>query len=77
MRNWVLVLLLIAVVQFLPGQNVKTVFIPDDIKIEENAAKETVVRNLSDQEIFITGFLYCVDDYLYFFNRKPIAFNLF
>ena len=56
-KNWVLVLSLIVGGQFLPGQNVKTVFIPDDIKVEENSAKETIVRNLSDQEIFKTGFI--------------------
>jgi len=71
LRNWVVLLLLIAGVQFLPGQNVKTVYIPEDIRAEENTAKETVVRELSEQEIFKTGFLYCVDDSLYFFNPKP------
>ncbi len=63
--------LLLGVQQIL-AQNVKTVYIPDNIKAEENSAKETFVHNLSDEKIFVSGAIYAIDDKIYFLNKNPL-----
>ncbi len=70
--GWVLGFCLLLCIQLISAKKVKTVFIPDNIKVEENVAKEAFVCNLSDQEIYYTGFIYAADDSLYFYNRKPV-----
>jgi len=54
--------------QFL--MSVKIVTLPDDIKVEENIFKETLVRNLSDVEIYEAFNLYVIDGAIYIANSK-------
>ena len=54
----------------LPGE-AKIVFIPDDVKIEENAARETLVHNLSREEIYKSLSLYVIDGFIYLEMEKP------
>jgi len=54
----------------LPGE-VKTVYIPEKIQVEENATLEVKVKNLSEEEIFDTGFMLCVDDFIYYEQVRP------
>lgn len=70
-RGLIFIFLLVFGVQLFHGQNVKTVFIPENIDIEENTAQETIVRDLQEQDIFRAGFIFCVGEFLYFFNSKP------
>lgn len=72
-KKWTFVLFLILGVQFLMGQRVKTVFIPDDIKVEENTARETIITNLSDEEVYRCGWMNFIDGFLYVLSFKPVA----
>jgi hypothetical protein len=53
--------------QGLHGQEVKTVFIPgeDLFKAEENATRETVVKNLSEDGIYHRSYISSIDGFLY------------
>ncbi len=59
--------------QTLLAKGVKTVVLPVDIKIEENVVKETVVCNLSEEDIFRANAIYFIDGFLYALNMKPIG----
>lgn len=51
---------------------VKVVHLPDEIKVEKNVAKETVVRNLTEEaELFKTHPFFLIDGFIYMFKRKP------
>jgi hypothetical protein len=50
----------------------KIVFIPDDVKIEENAARETLVHNLSREEIYKSLSLNVIDGFIYLDMEKPV-----
>ena len=68
--GWALCLFLMGAYN-LAAQQVKTYYVPKDVKIEENVAKETVVHNLSEEELYRFGPIYIIDGFIYFQNRKP------
>ena len=67
-KGWIFLFLLLLTVQIGSAQSVKTIFVPDEIKVEEDTAKEIVVTNLSDVEIYRAVEIHIVDDFLYFLN---------
>jgi hypothetical protein len=72
-------LLILAYSKFSLSQNIKVIHIPDDVKIEENAARETLVHNLSREEIYNSLSLNVIDGFIYLELEKPveiIKFNL-
>jgi hypothetical protein len=64
-----LLILFIAPVKFILG--VKTVVLPDNIRVEENIFKETFIRNLSEVEIYRYFSLSVIKDKIYIANSKP------
>ena len=62
---------LLMVPQLIFPQTVKEVQIPKDVKIEENIIKETLIKNLFDEEIYQMGNFYIIDDYIYMTNYRP------
>ena len=49
----------------LPGE-VKIVYIPEKVEVEENATIETRVKNLSEQEIYQKGHIQIIDNFIYY-----------
>jgi hypothetical protein len=58
--------------QFILSQNVKVIHIPDDVKIEENTAREILVHNLSREEIYRSLSLNVIDGFIYLDMEKPV-----
>lgn len=58
--------------QFFFSQNVKVIHIPDDVTIEEKAARETLVHNLSQEEIYNSLSLNVIDGFIYLDMEKPV-----
>ncbi len=59
------VLFAIILTQPMLSQQIKTIRVPNDIKVEENAVKEIEIRNLSDEEIFRCPCIYICRDFIY------------
>jgi hypothetical protein len=72
----ILILLIIVFVVshffLLPGEAKIVYIIPDDVKIEENTASETLVHNLSQEEIYQSLRLNVIDGFIYLEMEKPV-----
>ena len=49
---------------------IKVVNLPDNIKIEENSAKELVVRNMSEADIYKCHYICLIDGFIYMSNEE-------
>jgi len=70
-RLWVCILIVLFSVPAL-SQEVKTIRIPSEIKTQENFAKEIIVKNLSEEEIYRGSFMNIIDNSIYLVVDKPI-----
>jgi hypothetical protein len=58
---------------------VNVVLLPDNVKVNEDAAKETIVKNMSEVDIYKCHFICIIDDYIYLSNDESsevIKFSL-
>lgn len=67
----ILFAILILILPFIWAMAEQRIQIPADFKIEKNIFKETLVRNLADEEIFELVGLEIFDNHIYFCNGKP------
>jgi 6-bladed beta-propeller len=66
-------LFLFVSIPFQSASEVKKVHIPKNFKVEKNIFKETTVSNLSEVgEIFISGYLFYIDGFLYMSGVDPV-----
>jgi hypothetical protein len=65
MMKLVILLLIIYPFSFLLPGEAKTVYIPEDIAIEEDAVQVTKIRNVSELEIYRSFHIFFIDDFIY------------
>ncbi len=69
MKKIFIIIFVLGILPTLVASSVKVVYIPDNIKIEENALKATTIRNLSEIEIYFSHPINLIDDFIYLLGR--------
>ncbi len=69
MKKIFVIIFVLCILPILVASSVKVIYIPDNIKIEENASKEILVRNMSEVEIYTPYSIYIIDDFIYLLNH--------
>jgi hypothetical protein len=70
MKKIFVIIIVLGILPTLLASGGKVVYIPDNVKIEENASKEIIVRNLSEVEIYAPYSIDIVNDYIYMLDKN-------
>jgi hypothetical protein len=74
MKRLLLIIFLLAMTFTMMAGNVKIVDVPGDVTIEKGAFKETLLRNLcEEEEIYDVMSITVFDDFIYILSAKPIG----
>jgi len=65
MKKIFVIIIVLGIFPSLTVSGANVVYIPDNVKVEENVLKATTIRNLSDIDIYRCGPINLIDDFIY------------